>query len=478
MRCSLADVNLTESLLSQNATPPPLPIATQDSSDASLSQKLDQVLDKVDLLLGVRKAVDMVESEIDSGQDTPGLLDKLYFDVTPYRDVRRAASLCQMPFSKELAHGIWTPPPVRSPEEDIVGSGLIPEPLANQLVSICVEYYGHWIAMYELPPGFVNDLRVKCPMLLAVMCLLGLRYYKGPLLKNGNHLARSLLQIMQRLLSASILVVPQIKYQIQSLLLISLFAVSLSHQSFYFDGWFLSGYGLLHYITREMDLNLLSDRLRLHPDRNESFRLWNQMVLGHLVYCILSGRPCLIDTLRLDQCRNILEIPSASSFDGRVVAQLSILLTLYNSLQFKEPLDVSLKDLKSSFNDWKHLLEQHSVGRPISITYRFAKVMLYRRDFLTTGDPKSAAELDGECEKLLGLIKDSDPILLLKSSDHIKFVTMFAALTLIQHGKAATARPAVDLFAAWEKTTVYYNDFAGVYRRLLETLSSTTSAQP
>ncbi|KAG7926336.1 hypothetical protein KL925_003386 [Ogataea polymorpha] len=462
IRCSLADVNLTDSLISQNAI--------SSTENASISQKLDEVLSKVDLLLGVRRAAEMVDQELDNQPEASNLLDKLYFDVTPFRDVRRAGDMTQIPFSKELAHGIWPLVLAHPADADVVASGLLSESLANELVRLAIDFYGLWGGIYAAPHNYVNELRTQCPLLLAVLCLLGLRFYRGLLPQNMDALARSLLQTIQRLLSASILVVPQTKYQIQAFLLIALFSISLSYQAFYFDGWFLSGYALLHYITREMDLNLLSDRFKMHPDRIESFRLWNQLALTHLCYCLLSGRPCLIDTLRLDQCRNILDIPSASSFDGRIVSQLSILLTLYNALQFKEPLETSLKDLKSSFNDWKHLLEQDTVGPVIVITYRFSKVMLYRRAYLTTLDPKLIQDLDTECEKLIDIFKDTDIMLLVKSSDLLKFFMMFAALNLAQHGKNGPVLATAEICRAFEYKIVYYNQFASIYRRLLESV--------
>ncbi|KAG7892338.1 hypothetical protein KL908_003290 [Ogataea polymorpha] len=114
IRCSLADVNLTDSLISQNAI--------SSTENASISQKLDEVLSKVDLLLGVRRAAEMVDQELDNQPEASNLLDKLYFDVTPFRDVRRAGDMTQIPFSKELAHGIWPLVLAHPADADVVAS--------------------------------------------------------------------------------------------------------------------------------------------------------------------------------------------------------------------------------------------------------------------------------------------------------------------------------------------------------------------
>ncbi|KAG7903013.1 hypothetical protein KL907_004146 [Ogataea polymorpha] len=153
IRCSLADVNLTDSLISQNAI--------SSTENASISQKLDEVLSKVDLLLGVRRAAEMVDQELDNQPEASNLLDKLYFDVTPFRDVRRAGDMTQIPFSKELAHGIWPLVLAHPAAADVVASGLLSESLANELVRLAIDFYGLWGGIYAAPHNYVNELRTQ-----------------------------------------------------------------------------------------------------------------------------------------------------------------------------------------------------------------------------------------------------------------------------------------------------------------------------
>lgn len=314
-------------------------------------------------------------------------LDTLFFNMTPFRDIRAVSSFFGMPFSKELAYDLKLD--IHSDRQqhkyDIISLGLINYDVALELIRLFTQYYGRWTSFPQSkqPKDLLSSIRQDSSLLLAICCLMGLMHYHGKKIKTkSKNLYLDILKQIEALVSLTVCHVPQSKQLLQSLVMLSSFSLSLSFKDVYFDGWYLSGYTLLHFITREMDLNLLSDRFKSHPDRINNFRLWNHLTLTHLTFCVFSGRPCLVDTLRMDQCREILEISSATSFDGRIVAELSIMLSLYNCLQFKEPVDVSLKELNSAYKDWKYLCEQKPLGEFIKINFHFSKMMIYRRNFL------------------------------------------------------------------------------------------------
>ncbi|QPG74618.1 hypothetical protein FOA43_001950 [Brettanomyces nanus] len=396
-------------------------------------------------------------------------LDTLYFNVTPFRDVRAASSFFSLPFSKELAFDLKLDLDEDREQfkHDIISTGLINYDQAIQMVGLFAKYYGRWVsfASDKPPKELLDSIRLDSPLLLAVCCLMGSIHYVEELNVKSKDLAMDILKEIDTLLSMTVNRVPQRKQLLQSLVILSSFSLSLSYKDVYFDGWYLSGYALLHFITREMDLNLLSDRFRTHPDRINNFRLWNHLSLTHLTFCVLSGRPCLIDTLRIDQCREILDIPSAMSFDGKIVAELSIILSLYNSLQFEEPVEISLKELESTYNDWKYLCEQNPMGEFIQVNYRFSRMMIYRRSFLkdfgrdkgfifhspltlaTNAKASASADNDGsfnlensigtvrpmikECIEVINLAYTGDRQELVRSGDTIKFEIFFATITMI-----------------------------------------------
>ncbi len=325
-------------------------------------------------------------------------LDTLFFNVTPFRDIRSVSSFFGMNFSKELAYNLVLDESSEQDQykHDIIKLGILTYDEALKLFELFNKYYGHWTSFpqTETPKDLLDSIRQDSSLLLAVCCIMGLIHYDKVTVKSENsqgsesnlgsrgELPWLILQQIEALLADTVGKIPQSKQMLQAMVVISAFAMSLSYKSVYFDGWYMSGYALLHFITREMDLNLLSDRFKSHPDRVNNFRLWNHLAVTHLTFCILSGRPCLIDTLRMDQCREILRISSSTAFDGKIVAELSILLSLYNCLQFEEPVETSIKELESAYDDWRYLCEQLPLGSFISICYHFARMMIYRRSFL------------------------------------------------------------------------------------------------
>ncbi|CDK29780.1 unnamed protein product [Kuraishia capsulata CBS 1993] len=391
-------------------------------------------------------------------------LDTTFFNTTPFRDVREVSSFYSLPFSRELVYDI-RPDFERerlSFQYDLVNMGIVSLKLAKDLVTVCNEMYGKWTSFPQdvKPKQLLESIRKDSSLLLAVCCLLGLRHYDGVVKRIG--LDMQILGVISQILSLSLQNLPQSKQFLQSMVLLSAYSLSCSKGSIYFDGWFLSGYALLHYITREMNLNFLSEKFKSHPERMNHFRLWNHLALIHLSHCILSGRPCLIDELRLDQCREILDLTLARNFDARVVAKLSILLTLYNCLQFHESLEDSMAELDSTWNDWEYLCEQQPLGQFIELTYRFARLMLLRREFmvkfsksedfmihrsrsqdiespLAHADPVFGAatlgallnEILEESIAMLTIACNSNYGEFLKSADMVKFMTVYSALILI-----------------------------------------------
>jgi len=327
-------------------------------------------------------------------------LDTLFFNVTPFRDIRSVSSFFGMNFSKELAYNLVLDDGSEQDQykHDIIKLGILSYDDALSLFELFNKYYGHWTSFSQTEPAkdLLDSIRQDSSLLLAVCCIMGLIHYDEVAVKTeGTQDARGsnnfgsrtelpwlILQQIEALLAETVGNIPQSKQMLQAMVVISSFAMTLSYKSVYFDGWYMSGYALLHFITREMDLNLLSDRFKSHPDRVNNFRLWNHLAVTHLTFCILSGRPCLIDTLRMDQCREILRISSSTDFDGKIVAELSILLSLYNGLQFEEPVETSIKELESAYEDWRYLCEQPPLGVFISICYHFSRMMIYRRNFL------------------------------------------------------------------------------------------------
>ncbi|VEU22147.1 DEKNAAC103151 [Brettanomyces naardenensis] len=449
-------------------------------------------------------------------------LDTLFFNVTPFRDIRAVSSFFALPFSKEIAYDLKLDLDADKEQyrHDLISVGLIDYDTALELIRLFAQYYGRWTSfpLERSPKDLLDSIRLDSSLLLAVCCLMGLIHYKGDKVKTpSKDLNLDILREISSMLSLTVNYVPQTKQLLQSLVILSSFSMSLSYKNVYFDGWYLSGYALLHFISREMDLNLLSDRFKSHPDRINNFRLWNHLALTHITFCVLSGRPCLIDTLRMDQCREILQIPAATSFDGRVVAELSIILSLYNALQFEEPIEMSLREIDSAYEDWKYLRDQKPLGVFVEMDYRFSRLMIYRRSFLKDfGKDKgfiyhSPLMLDGEfprngikeegvdslkkivrpmieeCIRVIELAYNGDRMELIRCTDSIKFEIFFATVVMINMKRCGFGSLQSEINEAIVKSKeicewlsshgVYYNKFVESYYALISKFSDNIHEQ-
>lgn len=308
--------------------------------------------------------------------------DEFFFLNAPYLDVSNIACNLGLPFTKEIGYGITRDVTLLSIQEryDLINRKLLDYDTCYRLIEIGLLHYGKWITYVEADyKTWLDSIRITSPLLFCILVLFGLRHHKPPNL--DKNLELDILQSIHQLLSLSVYEVPQSKEFIQASILLAHFSPSLSYKHIYFDSWWISSYGLIHFMTREMNMNLLVKSVK-SPEKIHQYRLWNHLTVAHLLNCILSGRPCIIDEIRLDQCRDILVLSEANSFDAIIVAKISLILTLYNALQFPESLDVSLKELESTYSDWKYLTDNIALGSLVTGFYYFGRVMILRRYLL------------------------------------------------------------------------------------------------
>lgn len=364
--------------------------------------------------------------------------DEFFFLNAPYLDMSNVACNLGLPFTKEIGFDISTDSTLLSIQEryDLINRKLLDYDSCYKLVETALLHYGKWITYVETDfKSWFDSTRIASPLLFSVLVLLGLRHDRLSSIEKQTDL--DILQTIHQLLSLTIYEVPQTKEFIQVSILLTHFSPSLSYKHIYFDSWWMSSYGLIHFMTREMNMNLLVKSVK-SPERIHQYRLWNHLTLSQLINCILSGRPCIIDDIRLDQCRDILVLSEANSFDAIIVAEISIILTLYNSLQFPESLDVSMRELESTYSDWKYLTENASFGGIVTGVYFFGKCMLLRRFLLKHLQHKDQqpdyAEKCGEyLDNIISLIKiEKTRDDLLYGSDLLKQCFILCVFMLLQ----------------------------------------------
>ncbi|GMG19506.1 unnamed protein product [[Candida] boidinii] len=275
-------------------------------------------------------------------------------------------------------------------QTDIITMGLLTYDQAIYLLQHFRDRYGRWVSFpdsYSTAKLMIR-IRYKCPLFLTVACTLALKF-SDPFLKDNIY--KLLIKVIKHDLDSSLLDFPYCNFYgrggglefLQSLIILSIYGLCLSQDDLQIDSWYLSGIaiqlfttldsmGVLRvdgyeninnnsdfYITGESSIShsgeiksttskttindkntkLKSKNKKLKKDVTNEFnqltiyRLWNHLCLVHMIYCILTGRSCINDELRLNLARKTLELSNSTNFDGRMNAELSLHLITYTFLQ-------------------------------------------------------------------------------------------------------------------------------------------------
>ncbi|GMM28125.1 hypothetical protein DAMA08_008410 [Martiniozyma asiatica (nom. inval.)] len=414
-------------------------------------------------------------------------IDEFYFANAPMMEISIIGNQLGFPFSKDIGFDIQQDQMLQSIilKYDLIERKILDYDTCLKLVDTALMHYGNWISHVECDiKKWLDATRFRSPLLVSICTLLGLRHIRVVNTLNQN-IEVEILQTINQLLSLSIYEVEQSKEFLQSIVLLSHFAPSLSFKNIYFDGWGLSCYGMIHFTT-EMTAKFLFSEDK-NPNRIHYYRLWNHLTLCHLVNSIFSGRPCMIDQSRLAHCKNALDLPEATSFDGKIVAEICITHAMYTSLQHKEDISLSLRAINNVFSDWKYLAEQTTFGNSVLIHFLYAKNMVLRR-YLVTNIKLSGSSIYGDYAKeflmnsveILKFYSNFSKEELISSNDNTRLIGFFSAFTILNFKKQGIISDiandylileCVDRFievSTWMESNIhYFNRFITHYLTLM-----------
>lgn len=259
------------------------------------------------------------------------------------------------------------------------------------------------------------------------------------------------------------LIVPHTIEFIQALAVMSIYAASLSdgEGGFVIDAWFISSIALQHFVTKNvLGLVVSFDGVSPVTDMDEiaAYRVWNHLCLVHLVNCVMSGRMCILDQLRIDQCRKTLNIPSSTNFDGRMVAEINFQLIIYSFIEANQSLAEVEEELRLWHNDWGYLFEQPTT-QFVETGYHYGYFLVlyhwnYRElvsnspsdsteAYTLKNDPSDVARVISNCDSshlrrmirhalkvISGLLVVNDLPFFMALSDQIHFCGTYAAIML------------------------------------------------
>lgn len=456
-------------------------------SDAS---KLDSILGAVSELLSIAKSQPSIHSapllpstsltSSDNGANLEDLTSEEVFATD--QDAAAAA-----PFN--LSTAVFEPSPTprsiayttnKIPNEvpfdhqDPVSLGLISEKQAMDLVGEFRRNYSRWIS---IPPessteSVVAGFHRTLPLLLSVCCCLSLRCML--VFKDGDggkhtttrtqfyNLLSHVIKLLGDLISQFAMFGACHKTDgtlegLQALVVISLYSISLttmanvgpdpttdpsqlnsnlSHLNL--DAWQLSATALTAFVTKSAFGSLYSQEPSFDNLSDTGFppltimRIYNHLCLAHLINCVFLGRMCVLDDARLNHCLSTLGLPSATNFDGRMVAEIGIIRIAYTFAQTAGRLFDSANEQEALFTEtqliisqwhlqWEHLFNQPGI-QFVEMQYHFCSMLVrftsaYHRARCRSNLPPTFP-LNCPESLLSKTLASSDPILLDEMIEH------------------------------------------------------------
>ncbi|SCV01470.1 LAMI_0G11716g1_1 [Lachancea mirantina] len=313
--------------------------------------------------------------------------------ASPFTMVSQLVSRENLPLAIYRLHE----PSAYDQTDDIVTMKLVTLKEATSLMQDFRERYGNWCSFPEeiSTERLVENIRAKnASLLLSAACVMALRY------TDQHHdikirIYKNLLYKLKSDLGLAMKCVPQTTEFIQAIVILSIYSSSFSSDIMSVDGWYISGIGIKQYLTKNISEALLAFRDKTSAnfsfglsgggvdsldynifeedeefEKLTSFRLWNHLTLVHITHCVFSGRMSIVDEVRADLCRRTLDLPNATNFDGRMVAEISLQFKLYNFMQQCSVDDAFMRsgnldifenineELKEWLAEWTYLFSQ------------------------------------------------------------------------------------------------------------------------
>lgn len=407
---------------------------------------------------------------------------------------------------------------------DVISSGVLTEPEVVDLMNDFRSNYGRWVLfpLHVTTDELIKQIRRKSSLLLTTCCCLSMRYslngkpspgdvdshrrkkdtYKLVMRQLIKDLDKSLLkyasfqgashnsgdiEFLQAIVILAIYLLSLLSIVTNTVDPDSLLEEDANLRDVNLDSWYLSGLGLSTFISKAnfgtlFQLSSASDTMSPNYtvlfnelDSNEDqtltiLRIYNHLILIHLVSCVFSGRMCIVDEIRLNYCMSALSLPSATNFDGRMVSEIGILLITYNFVQVNlnasnlkdlEQIETNLQTVKEEitawYEQWDYLFSQPAL-QFVEFCYNFCYILIYfnyiyskllvaskilmvldlfhpdtTEDVLKYADKTSLIKIVTHSHTLVKFISTiEDDSYFAYLSDQVHFCFFFGALTLIK----------------------------------------------
>ncbi|KAK8926928.1 putative transcriptional regulatory protein [Metarhizium anisopliae] len=417
--------------------------ATAAAASSSHAAVVDARLDRLEAL------ADKLVNRLESILDNVASVTQEHHRRTPPLSENGSGATSHYPGPRErhpapvfLIRDACTDAGVGSPEhheagesQDVISIGLVPLPTAHTLLRIFHVHYGRWVKFSEdlSSEALLPQVR-HSPLLLCSLFLIAVRHTNDQL---ADQLAPRLFQEAKRLLSASLLTVPQGIEFYQSIIILSLWSTTIGQVPLSVDSWMITGYALQQAMASPFFIDAFqcttaAPATKAHCD---AWCLWTHLTLAHLHYCVGMRRHAIISQVEIDRCLRFLEADNVNNYETRMVAEVQLYWVIYQQCCVGR---VDLLGVIRALQLWQHkwisLFDQPR-SQFLQMGFHFAHLFAYYqslRSAQTGMDIATLSEMIRLAETTIKLAINTADERTRHLTDHIYHLITFSALTLCQ----------------------------------------------
>ncbi|KAM0206349.1 hypothetical protein ACHAPQ_010280 [Fusarium lateritium] len=403
--------------------------------DSAEKKSVDNRIDRLERTIGA--LVDRLDSLVDepsgsSNQDKlpavqePGPSTEL--DPAPLFMIRDAAADA----------GVYSPEQANTQagyRPDVISTGHVSLQTAYSLLQLFHTHYGRWTRFPEdITAKELLPIVRKSPLLICSIFLIAVRHTTQDL---ADRLAPKLFEESKRLITASLLEVPQTIEFFQAVLILSFWSTTVGQVPLSIDSWLLTGYAIQQAYASPCFAEVTQSN-SYQPTNDvtlDAWCLWNHLCVVHLQYCVATRRRSLLDQGQVDRCVGFFNSNKISNYEARMVAEVQLYWVIYSQC------GAALIDLSSAKvalqawqQDWMALFNEPR-SQFLQMGFHFAH-LLTRSQSLKA--PESVMdhcilnEMITHSRYIINLAIDTTDDRTRHLTDHIYHVVGFSALLLCQ----------------------------------------------
>ncbi|RAH67268.1 uncharacterized protein BO66DRAFT_329522, partial [Aspergillus aculeatinus CBS 121060] len=346
---------------------------------------------------------------------------------------------------------------VRSPEQndahpevyaDLISSGLVSLSIAHSLVELFHTHYGRWVKFPEdlSTPALLSRIR-RSSLLTCSVLLIAVRHTTPDL---ADRLAPQLFREAKRLVTSSLLVVPQTTPFFQAVLILSLWSTTIGQVPLSVDSWLLTGYALQQALISPDFVEVMRPDAALPTVQKhvDAWCLWNHLCLAHLQHVpplvARTRRQAQLTDVDIERCARLMQTDSTTNYEARMIAEVKLYWIIYRKCCGSQP---DLEAVKRALANWQQeflVLFAQPRSQFLRMGFHFAHLLAHSNrlksssqessdNMATTTTTTSASLVAGmlsHAKNIIDLAIDTTDDRTRHLTDQIYHLVTFAALTL------------------------------------------------